>query len=88
MGSRWSAQRHSPAPVSRTLQQSLAIIYRGLRCDSSLGSLIHCQDWFNFLSRDPMDLLSMVQTWMQSDISDKDIFGGDLKAGQCQKDLV
>ena len=34
----------------------------------------------NFLRRDPMDLLSMIQTWMQSNISDNDVFGGDLKA--------
>lgn len=34
----------------------------------------------NFLRRDPMDLLSMIQTWMQSDISDNETFGGDLEA--------
>lgn len=33
----------------------------------------------NFLRRDPMDLLSMVQTWMQSDISDNNVFGGNLE---------
>ena len=32
----------------------------------------------NFLRRDPMDLLSMAQTWMQSDISDNEVFDGDL----------
>jgi homoserine O-acetyltransferase/O-succinyltransferase len=33
----------------------------------------------NFLRRDPMDLLSMVQTWIASDISANDEFRGDLK---------
>lgn len=32
----------------------------------------------NFLRRDPMDLLSMIETWYQSDISDNPIYGGDL----------
>ncbi len=34
----------------------------------------------NFLRRDPMDLLSMVETWMSSDISANDVFRGDLDA--------
>ena len=34
----------------------------------------------NFLRRDPMDLLSMIQTWTGSDISDNDVFRGDLEA--------
>lgn len=34
----------------------------------------------NFLRRDPMDLLSMIQTWIDSDISDNDVFRGDLNA--------
>lgn len=34
----------------------------------------------NFLRRDPMDLLSMIDTWIQSDISDNETFGGDLEA--------
>lgn len=34
----------------------------------------------NFLRRDPMDLLSMVQTWIDSDISDNEVFRGDLAA--------
>ena len=34
----------------------------------------------NFMRRDPMDLLSMIQTWIDSDISDNDIFRGDLNA--------
>lgn len=34
----------------------------------------------NFLRRDPMDLLSMIQTWIESDISNNDVFGGDLNA--------
>lgn len=33
----------------------------------------------NFLRRDAADLLSMIETWMASDISDNAIFGGDLK---------
>jgi homoserine O-acetyltransferase/O-succinyltransferase len=32
----------------------------------------------NFLRRDARDLLSMVETWSQSDISDNDIYRGDL----------
>jgi homoserine O-acetyltransferase len=34
----------------------------------------------NFLRRDPMNLLSMIQTWIDSDISKNDIFRGDLNA--------
>lgn len=34
----------------------------------------------NFLRRDPMDLLSMIQTWIDSDISDNAVFGGNLEA--------
>ena len=34
----------------------------------------------NFLRRDPMDLLSMIDTWIASDISDNDRFRGDLDA--------
>jgi homoserine O-acetyltransferase/O-succinyltransferase len=34
----------------------------------------------NFLRRDAADLLSMVETWMQSDVSDNAIYKGDLKA--------
>ena len=34
----------------------------------------------NFLRRDAHDLLSMLETWMQSDISDNAIYKGDLKA--------
>lgn len=34
----------------------------------------------NFLRRDPMDLLSMIQTWIDSDISDNPVFQGDLTA--------
>jgi homoserine O-acetyltransferase len=34
----------------------------------------------NFLRRDPMDLLSMIQTWIDSDISNNDVFRGDLNA--------
>jgi homoserine O-acetyltransferase len=37
----------------------------------------------NFLRRDPMDLLSMIQTWIDSDISDNDVFSGDLNAALC-----
>jgi homoserine O-acetyltransferase len=37
----------------------------------------------NFLRRDPMDLLSMIQTWINSDISDNDVFRGDLNAALC-----
>ena len=42
------------------------------------------EDWLvrsweaNFLRRDPMDLLSMLRTWELSDISDNEIYGGDL----------
>lgn len=32
----------------------------------------------NFLRRDAHDLLSMIDTWMQSDISDNPIYNGDL----------
>ncbi len=44
------------------------------------------EDWIlrgwegNFLRRDPMDLLSMIETWIASDISANETFGGDLKA--------
>jgi homoserine O-acetyltransferase/O-succinyltransferase len=34
----------------------------------------------NFLRRDAADLLSMLETWMQSDVSDNAIYKGDLKA--------
>ena len=34
----------------------------------------------NFLHRDPHNLLSLIDTWQRSDISDNDVFGGDLKA--------
>jgi homoserine O-acetyltransferase len=34
----------------------------------------------NFLRRDPMDLLSMIETWIDSDISNNDVFHGDLNA--------
>jgi homoserine O-acetyltransferase/O-succinyltransferase len=34
----------------------------------------------NFLRRDPMNLLSMIQTWIDSDISNNDIFCDDLNA--------
>ncbi len=34
----------------------------------------------NFMRRDPLDLLSMIATWIASDIADNDIFGGDLRA--------
>ncbi|MEX2519487.1 MAG: alpha/beta fold hydrolase [Paracoccaceae bacterium] len=34
----------------------------------------------NFLRRDPADLLSMIETWIRSDISDNSVFKGDLKA--------
>ena len=34
----------------------------------------------NFLRRDAHDLLASLDTWMQSDISDNPVFGGDLKA--------
>lgn len=33
----------------------------------------------NFLRRDPMDLLSMIQTWIDADISANDVYGGDLE---------
>lgn len=32
----------------------------------------------NFLRREPEDLLSMIETWMQSDIADNAVHGGDL----------
>ncbi len=32
----------------------------------------------NFLRRDPADLLSMIETWMASDISANPLYGGDL----------
>jgi homoserine O-acetyltransferase len=44
--------------------------------------LLRAWDW-NFLRRDPMDLLSMIQTWTDSDISDNDVFHGDLNAALC-----
>jgi homoserine O-acetyltransferase/O-succinyltransferase len=34
----------------------------------------------NFLRRDARDLLSMIETWAQSDISDNPIYQGDLAA--------
>jgi len=34
----------------------------------------------NFLRRDPMNLLSMIQTWIDSDISNNNVFRGDLNA--------
>jgi homoserine O-acetyltransferase len=34
----------------------------------------------NFMRRDPMDLLSMIDTWIRSDISATDSFNGDLSA--------
>lgn len=34
----------------------------------------------NFLRRDPMDLLSMIETWIRSDISANPVFEGDLGA--------
>jgi homoserine O-acetyltransferase/O-succinyltransferase len=34
----------------------------------------------NFLRRDAADLLSMIETWLQSDVSDNPIYKGDLKA--------
>ncbi|MGM0586021.1 MAG: alpha/beta fold hydrolase [Pseudomonadota bacterium] len=44
------------------------------------------EDWLirawegNFLRRDPADLLSMIETWRRSDISDNDRYNGDLDA--------
>jgi homoserine O-acetyltransferase len=38
------------------------------------------RDWeAGFLRRDPANLLSMIETWIQSDISDNTVYGGDLK---------
>ncbi|SIS95044.1 homoserine O-acetyltransferase [Roseivivax lentus] len=34
----------------------------------------------NFMRRDPLDLLSMIATWIASDISDNAVFRGDLEA--------
>lgn len=33
----------------------------------------------NFMRRDPMDLLSMIETWMHSDLSRNDVHGGSLQ---------
>ena len=38
------------------------------------------QDWeAGFLRRDPANLLSMIETWIQSDISDNTVYHGDLQ---------
>ena len=38
------------------------------------------RDWeAGFLRRDPANLLSMIETWIQSDISDNTVYGGDLQ---------
>ncbi|MFT6772412.1 MAG: homoserine O-acetyltransferase [Paracoccaceae bacterium] len=50
------------------------------------GGFTSLEDWLvrawegNFLRRDPMDLLSMIETWMVSDISANPVFNGDLPA--------
>ena len=39
------------------------------------------RDWeASFLRRDPMNLLSMLETWIRSDISNNDLYRGDLNA--------
>ncbi len=53
-------------------------LWRGLGYASIEDYLI--RNWeANFLRRDASDLLSMLETWTQSDISDNDVYKGDLK---------
>jgi homoserine O-acetyltransferase len=52
-------------------------LWRGMGHTSLEDYLI--RDWEgNFLRRPPEDLLSMLETWTRSDISDNPIYGGDL----------
>ena len=52
-------------------------LWRGIGYTSLEDYLV--RDWEgNFLRRTPEDLLSMLDTWMQSDISDNPIYRGDL----------
>ena len=52
-------------------------LWRGMGYTSMEDYLV--RDWEgNFLRRAPEDLLSMLDTWMQSDISDNPIYRGDL----------
>jgi homoserine O-acetyltransferase/O-succinyltransferase len=54
-------------------------LWRGLGYSSVEDYLI--RNWeANFLRRNADDLLSMLETWTQSDISDNDVFKGNVKA--------
>lgn len=54
-------------------------LWRSIRFTSVEDFLIRNWD-ANFLRRNPDDLLSMAETWTQSDISDNAIYQGDFKA--------
>ena len=54
-------------------------LYRNLGYSSLEDFLI--RDWeASFLRRDPANLISMIETWQRSDVSDNERFRGDLKA--------
>lgn len=54
-------------------------LWRGMGFASLEDFLVRAWEG-NFMRRAGEDLLSMIETWMQSDISDNAIFNGDLKA--------
>ncbi len=54
-------------------------LWRGMGFASLEDFLVRAWEG-NFMRRAGEDLLSMIETWMQSDISDNRIFNGDLKA--------
>lgn len=48
---------------------------------TSLEDFRHPGTWeASFLRRDPMNLLSMLETWIRSDISNNDLYQGNLNA--------
>ena len=54
-------------------------LWQGLGFGSLEDYLVHSWE-ANFLRRKGDDLLAMLETWMRSDISDNEIYGGDLDA--------
>ena len=53
-------------------------MWRGLGFDSLEDFLVRSWE-ANFLRRDMQDLLAQLRTWQQGDISDNDLYKGDLK---------
>jgi homoserine O-acetyltransferase len=88
----WRGGRFTETPLAGL--RAFARVYAGWAMSQTFyrdelwrnGGFASLEDWLvrawegNFLRRDPADLLSMIETWMASDISDNSMFGGDLRA--------